>query len=177
MCWLSKLFKTKILPQNNIVISETIPFPEENPDFSQTIGNVIVSNVINKWLIDYHVPLEFWDYWRTMIDIVIDIEIQYPAQSWEADGIRHIAIRPAWLNPGVIAHEQAHNSYALLGIELKALFSTAYTPLKTTDKFIKLLYSQNSYGLTSDIEGHAEVYRYLGNKMPDILKQYYPKLF
>jgi len=40
-----------------------------------------------------------------------------------------------------------------------------------------LLYAKNPYGLTNDIEGHAEVYRYIGEKMPEQLKRYYPMLF
>jgi hypothetical protein len=88
-----------------------------------------------------------------------------------------MVIKPKWLNPGVIAHEQAHNSYALLTPAQKASFSTVYTPLKNTDPLIKLLYSKNAYGLTNDIEGHAEVYRYLGRQMPQQLVPYYPQLF
>ncbi len=166
MCWFSRLFKPLKLP-----------YPEEPPDYNQTINTVDIGWVIDCWLFGYYVPPEHWNYWRTMIDIKIDTTINYSAGVWEEGGMRHMRVRPEWLNPGVIAHEQAHNSYALLNDMDKQFFNVAYTPLKTTDPLIKLLYSKNAYGLTNDIEGHAEVYRYIGYKMPEVLKQYYPKLF
>ena len=52
-----------------------------------------------------------------------------------------------------------------------------YAPLKNSDPLIRLLYSKNAYGLTNDIEGHAEVYRYIGQWMPAQMKPYYPMLF
>ncbi len=155
----------------------TIPHPEEKPDYFQAIGILDLSLAITEWLVSYHVPTEYWDYWRTKIDIEIDPTIVYPAEVHEENGIRHMVIRPEWLNAGVIAHEQAHNSYALLSDIDKQFFSAAYIPLKTTDPLIKLLYKTNTYGLTNDVEGHAELYRYLAGSMPEILKQYYPRLF
>jgi hypothetical protein len=59
----------------------------------------------------------------------------------------------------------------------KADFKKAYTPLINSDPLIVFLYSRNTYGLSSVVEGHAEVYRYIGDKMPEKLKPYYPKLF
>jgi len=49
--------------------------------------------------------------------------------------------------------------------------------LTTQDPLIVYFFSINSYGLTSDIEGNAEVYRYLGDRMPGVLNKYYPRLF
>ncbi len=166
MCWLSKLFKPL-----------SLPYPEEKPDYSQTIDNVNISLVIDKWLLNYYVPSVYWDFWKTKIDIVVDPNYQYPAGVWEENGVRHMRVRPEYLNVGVIAHEQAHNSYSLLTDLEKQLFSTTYTPLKTTDPLIKLLYKTNTYGLTNDVEGHAEVYRYIGYDMPPTLKAFYPKMF
>jgi hypothetical protein len=100
-----------------------------------------------------------------------------PAATWEMGGRRFLAIKPQWLNPGVIAHEQAHNSYALLPPEGKAQFAAVYSRLRGVDPLICLLYSKNRYGLTNDIEGHAEVYRYIGQQMPADLKLFYPRLF
>ena len=100
-----------------------------------------------------------------------------PAGTWEAGGKRHLAVKPPWLNPGVVAHEQAHNSHALLDANQKNDFAALYVPLKSTDPLITLLYSKNRYGLSSDIEGHAEVYRYIGQQMPVQMKPYYPLLF
>ena len=154
-----------------------IPYPEETPDYTRTLDNTRIDEVLNEWLLNYKVPCEYWSFWKTKIVIGVTEAIPYPAQQWEQDGVRHLQVRPEWVNPGVIAHEQAHNSFALLSGVDKQFFSIAYNPLKDTDPLIKLLYSINSYGLTSEIEGHAEIYRYLGGQMPDILKQYYPRLF
>jgi len=164
----------------------TIPHPEEPPDYEAT-ADIDHLPVISDWLLYWQVPAEYWLYWQSAIDVQVyetypDYMIAWgvspdaPAFAWEQNGKRHIAIKPAFLNKGVIAHEQAHNSYALLTEEQKSEFSTAYTPLKTTDPFIKYLYSINPYGLTSDIEAHAEIYRYLQGEIPVELLKYYPKL-
>jgi len=169
--WLWNLFhKPKPVPL-------TLPYPQESANYSQTVDNVNAPSVIVLWLNSYRVPTEFWNYWQTKIEITIDPNYYYPAATWEENGIRHLTVRPEWLNAGVIAHEQSHSSFALLTDAEKQAFSLEYTPLKDTDPLIKLLYSTNYYGLTSDVEGHAELYRYLGDKMPQSLKRYYPKLF
>jgi hypothetical protein len=141
----------------------TIPHPEEAPDYSKTVDNTDLDSALNEWEINYNVPESYRDYWKTKIEITLDATLPYPAATYELGGIRQLKVRPEWVNPGVIAHEQAHNSYALLTEEEKAEFSTVYTPIKTTDRLVVYLYSKNSYGLTNDIEGHAEVYRYLGD--------------
>lgn len=74
-------------------------------------------------------------------------------------------MEPEWLNPGVIAHKQAHNAYASLSNKQKTDFAAIYTPLIDTDTIIVLLYPQNKYGLTNVIEGNAEIYRYLWNQI------------
>jgi len=154
-----------------------IPYPEEAPDHSKTIENTDLDAALDQWAEKYNVPVEHRDFWKTKIEIKLDAELAYPAATYASGGIRHLVIRPEYVNPGVIAHEQAHNSYALMTEEQKADFSKAYNPIKTTDPLIVLLYSQNKYGLTNNIEGHAELYRYLYDQMPDVLKQFYPKLF
>jgi hypothetical protein len=166
----------------------TLPHPEEPMNPLASLANTNFNSTITKWLLDWEVPAQHWDYWKTAIDIQVyeiyptflvtmGINQDIPAVTWEADGKRHLATKPKWLNPGVIAHEQAHNSYALLTPSQKAAFSTVYTTIKHTDPFITLLYSKNAYGLTNDIEGHAEVYRYIGKQMPAQLMMYYPRLF
>ena len=138
-----------------------------------------LDGVFNKWLHDYRVPEIYYDYWHKAIEIEVDKTLQPPSATWHnpRTGKRHIAVRPEYLNPGVLAHEQAHNSYALLTPDEKREFSAVYGPLKRKDPLIVFLYTINSYGLTSDVEGHAEVYRYIDEKMPEVLKKYYPKLF
>jgi hypothetical protein len=155
----------------------TIPHPEEPVDPSRTIDNTDLSAAIEQWMIDYNVPEIHRDHWRNNIVYSLDENLPGPAATHEEDGVRHLAIQPQWVNSGVIAHEQAHNSYALLTEEGKIAFSEDFNRLKTEDRLIKHLFSVNTYGLTNDIEGHAEVYRYIGDKMPEELKKYYPKLF
>lgn len=155
----------------------SIPHPEEPPDYSRTIENTDLDAVLDEWELNYDVPVGEREYWKTKIEIKLDATIPYPAGTYELNGIRHLTIRPEWVNPGVIAHEQAHNSYALLTSEQKTEFATTYAPIKTSDPLVVFLFHENSYGLTNDIEGHAEIYRYLGAEMPGVLKKYYPKLF
>jgi hypothetical protein len=155
----------------------TIPHPEEAADYSQTVENTNLSSAVEQWEEKYNVPEKFRVYWKTRIAIKLDANLSAPAVTYESQGIRQLSIRPEWVNPGVIAHEQAHNSYALLTKKQKAQFSTDYRRLKTSDSLIVFLFSRNPYGLTSDVEGHAEVYRFLCEEMPEGLKQYYPRLF
>ena len=154
-----------------------IPHPEEPENPLATLENVSISDTLDTWIREYQVPILEWDYWGNAIVITVRNDIPYPAQTYEQDGIRHLEVKPGWLNPGVIAHEQAHNSYSLLTAEQRTDFSTIYTSLKTGDPLIVFLYSKNPYGLTNDVEGHAEVYRYLGSQMPAVLRPFYQKLF
>ncbi len=162
-----------------------LPHPEEPMNPHATLATVNAAAVLDQWLSQWGVPTQYWDHWRQTIDIqVYDVyppglgmTQETPAGVWEADGKRHMAIKPQWLNPGVIAHEQAHNSYAYLNAEQKATFSALFSSLKNTNPLMKHLFSINTYGLTNDVEGHAEVYRYIGQEMPSELKQFYPALF
>jgi hypothetical protein len=166
----------------------TLPHPEEPINPSATLANTNVDAVMTKWLQAWSVPTPYWDYWKKAIDLkvydiypanlaAIGLKQDTPAGTWEAGGKRYMVVKPQWLNPGVIAHEQAHNSYALLDPNQKTSFSGIYNSLKNIDPLIRLLYSKNTYGLTNDIEGHAEIYRYIGQQMPEQLKPFYPMLF
>ena len=168
MCWLGKLFSNALV----------LAYPEEPPDYTKTLDNTDIDTALTDWMINYFVPTEYWWWWGGAIVISLTNNISYPAATYDgADGKRHLDVRPEYLNAGVIAHEQAHNSYSLMTDTQKVSFNSIYTPLKYSDPLIKLLYSKNTYGLTSDIEGHAEIYRYLGGKIPSALKTFYPKLF
>jgi hypothetical protein len=169
IAWLVGLFKKKSSPLL------TIMHPEEPPDYSKTMDNTTTEGLLEAWFKGWKVPQQYQSWWLKEMNIVISLQYPYPAATFSE--ARQLWIRPEWTNPGVVAHELAHVSHSLLTEEMKANFSTVYTPLKNTDPLIRLLYSQNTYGLTNDVEGHAELYRYLGEKMPEQLKQFYPKMF
>ena len=161
-----------------VVPPMSLPHPEEKPDSSQTMTTPgLVDAMFQKWYDSYNVPIASRDYFRNKVIVQLDDTLTFPAGTWtDADGIRHLKIKPEWCNAGVLAHEQAHNSYALLTDEQKAEFSVAYNAVKGTDPYIKLLYSINTYGLSSDVEAHAELGRYLWGKLPESLLKYYPRL-
>ena len=129
------------------------------------------------------------EYKKTLFDEASEItffvelndKIPYSAGTWKAAGIRHLQVRPEWCNAGVLAHEQAHCSYALLTEDEKLLFETAYNNAQP-HPFIVLLHRVNTYMNQTDklgrhVEGHAELYRYIGlEKLPVTLKRFYPKL-
>ena len=155
----------------------TIPYPEESPDYSRTVANTDLDSALDDWMIKYNVPERYRNFWKTEVVSTLDDNLPHPAETSGEGGVRYLKIHPEWTNPGVIAHEQAHNSYAFLNMVQKVGFSVIYTVVKVTDPLIVYLYSVNPYGKTNNIEGHAEVYRYLGGEMPGILKGFYPKLF
>ena len=152
------------------------PYPEEKFDPDATVENKFADDAIFRWYHDYNVPYRFREYWGLQVIIEIAASFQYPAGVWEEGGKRHMVVQPGYLNSGVIAHEQAHNSYALLTLDWKAWFAQAYIRVQDTEQ-IKKLWKYRSYGTINYTELYAELYRYLGEFMPDSLKRYYPKLF
>jgi len=167
----------------------TLPYPEEPHDPTRTVSNTSIQGMLAAWLKQRAVPEEYREYWTNQIEINLydiwpkevitryRINSKTPAFAFGSDGKRYLFALAPWFNIGVIAHEQAHNSYALLTDPQRAEFRALYEPLISTEPYIRLLYSINHYGLSSIVEGHAELYRYLGEKLPIILKAYYPKLF
>ena len=165
------------------------PYPEEkfNPDATE--DNVIIEDIIDSWFWHYDVPEEYHDYWLYKIDIKIDAIFPYAAGVWESNGIRHLTAQPGWFNKGVLAHEQAHNSYFTMTEEKKDSFKSAYLALRDSESLKHLKDYKAVFKLEPDelcpwhnnvpaiIEQHAEIYRYLGTQMPQVLKQFYPKLF
>uniref|UniRef100_A0A6M3KKL1 Uncharacterized protein n=1 Tax=viral metagenome TaxID=1070528 RepID=A0A6M3KKL1_9ZZZZ len=141
------------------------------PNYSATVENTDITAVINQWLKDWNVIS--YEYWGT-VDIKLSTEYSYAACTFAET--KQMFVRPEWCSPGVIAHEAAHISYSLLSSEEKHQFNLLYRPLITTDPYITLLYSQNNYGLVNDVEGHAEIYRYICEKLPYELKGFYPNL-
>jgi hypothetical protein len=185
--FLKSLSETPPTPASSPTETYSLPHPEEPMNPSATMANTDSITILTKWLSDWEVPAQNWDYWKTVIDIQVydiypasviamGISQDIPAATWFADGKRHLAIKTQWLNPGVIAHEQAHNSYWLLKEEQKKQFAAAYKTLKENDTIMKFLFSKQ-VTTRDDVEAHAEIYRYLGQNMAAQLKTYYPLLF
>lgn len=177
MCeFLKNLFKPKL----------AIPYPEEPINPGQTIANLDKDGIFENWLVDYSVPAQHWDFWKNQIKLAVydewpaeclavGIKTDTPAYTINYGTERHFNCLAHWFNPGVIAHEQAHNSYDLLTSDKRMEFIRALINEKN-NPWIALL--QKAGKLNSGIvESHAEIYRYLGMKLPDNLKEYYPKLF
>lgn len=184
MGWIKRLLELIFKPRLSL------PHPREPQDLSATVLTVDKTAVLGRWLSGWHVLAKYHDYWLNKINLYVydawppeilttysNIQTTTPGFALSEGQGRAVYVLASWLGPGVIAHEQAHNSYALLTESDRAAFEAAYNTVKDTDPLIRLLYSQNQYGLTSIVEGHAEVYRYLGERLPDSLKRYYPKLF
>jgi len=155
------------------IVKKTValPHPKEIPVYGRDYDKDWLAAAMTEWLGLWEVIDP--DFWMDDVYIHQDVSVFYPA--WASAEYKEIGIRPEWCNPGTIAHEVAHISYGLLTDKQKQAFSDTYIPLK--DKgWIKELYKQNTYGLSNVIEGHAEVYRYIGQCMPEVLKQFYPKL-
>jgi hypothetical protein len=162
----------------------TIPHPEEPPNYAQTPTNTNIAMFVDKWLTDWAVPDKYHLGWKLTLDFIIDNSFPYPAGVWgTSDGIIHGKFQSPYVNTGVVAHEGGgHGSYAKLTEDEKLEFESTYVPLLNDDNpetqtIMELLWTVNSYMHTSAVEAHAEVYRYLGQFMPEELKQFYPNLF
>ena len=172
---------TPVMPQPAQTRPLTLPHPEQQKNLSQTMANVNIDEVFQAWYDSYNVPVESRKYFRNTIFVELNDKIPYSAGTWKAAGIRHLQVRPEWCNAGVLAHEQAHCSYALLTEDEKLLFETAYNNAQP-HPFIVLLHRVNTYMNQTDkldrhVEEHAELYRYIGlEKLPVTLKRFYPKL-
>jgi hypothetical protein len=85
-------------------------------------------------------------------------------------------LKPEFANPGILAHEFSHLSWAQLSEPQKAYFPQDYVEVMLKDDLLRFLYFQKPFMNASIVEAHAEIFRYLGLKMPENLKQYYPFL-
>ena len=161
-----------------------LPHPEEPKNTTQTMDNTYPAAIMEKWFDSYNVPVENRDYFRTWLvvklvkPLIVGFQEVPACTYWDGNDKRHLDIEPEYCNPGVLAHEAGgHGSYTLLTYEQSQSFNNLFDSMKNTDPKLVYLWTVNNYGLTSNVEGHAEVYRYWGNEMPESLKVYYPKLF
>jgi hypothetical protein len=155
----------------------TLPHPEEPADFTRTVENICIDEILTLWVAQWNVPVENFNYWRDRLIVNVTTSIANAGQAWQdADKKRHLDVRPEYFNAGVVAHEMAHASWELLTPEQQAEFSKIHQAIKDTNPYIVLLYSKNTYGLTNDNEAHSEIYRFLGQFMAEELKPFYPRL-
>ena len=159
MCkFLLSLFKPKLV----------LPHPQE-PINKQPVTDY--EKCIDDWLTRWAVPPEYWSFWLSRpVIITTDVPCAQTTQDLTS-------FNPYWLSPGIVAHEFCHISYGLLSEVGKSNFSIESSAFMKTDPLIKLLFKTNAYGLTNDAERHAEIGRYIGDRMPESLKIYYPRMY
>ncbi|MDD5511381.1 MAG: hypothetical protein PHI12_11330 [Dehalococcoidales bacterium] len=166
--------------------------PEEDIAPYQTAANTDAAAIRLKWLVDWKVPKENWDIFIGNVQVVVfdywtpEIFAKFPTFSGKApaftfaeNGQRYIYILAPWLNAGIFAHENGHTSWFMLTEDQKRGFSEAYDKVKK-DPLIVYLFDKKPYGNPDDekdIEDHADIYRFLAEKMPAPLKPFYPLLF
>lgn len=172
----------------------TLPHPEEPArDWQRTspIGETdhLFESVFWEFIAQWGVPAseaealrnttiwEFYDEWpQTYLDW--GLQPNTPACAWtDGDGYRHSAYLAKWAVPGVMAHEAGgHGAWFQQSEPEHVDFEDTYQTVKDAP-LIVLLWSINTYGLSSPVERHAELYRYLGTNVPEPLKRFYPRLF
>jgi hypothetical protein len=148
----------------------TLPYPEEAPDYTQTITG---EQLLQKFFARYYVPQIHWDFWRT-VTVIVDKNLKNPAAM--SSETKTLYLKPEYGNAGILAHEFSHLSYAQLSDSQKSSFASDYVNAMQKDQLLRTLYAQKPYIKSSLVEAHAEIYRYLGTRMPEVLKKYYPKL-
>ncbi len=172
---------------NKLFFKPSLPHPEEKPDPNATIENTDIEQVIDQWLVNWQVPAEYWDFWENKIVVHLynewssetlskyyGLTKDTPAFTIEENGVRHLYSLASWFNKGVVAHEQAHNSYALLNGERKLEFEEVFDTELETNKLLRYVWEHKPCMRKDVVEGHADYYRYCNAKN---LEQFYIKLF
>ncbi len=159
---------SKLFAKPDILV---LPHPEESPILTGTTENTDIKSVIENWLTAWHVINP--DFWRHDVDIELSLLFS-PEGTYGQQ--RLIYIHPQWAVPGVIAHGAGHVVYEILSDEEKASFQVEFSKALETDKLLQLAYAEKPYMQTNAIETHADTYRYLGEKVPESLRKYYPNL-
>ena len=151
-------------------LPSSLPYPEEPPDPNLRISG---EQLLQQFFSKYFIPPQHWDFWRT-VEIRIDPTFSSPAGM--ISQTKTLILRPEYANAGILAHEFSHLSYYLMSEEEKAHFASDYINIIQKNPLLRFLYFQKPYIKSSLVETHAEIFRYLGLKMPEGLKSYYPKL-
>jgi hypothetical protein len=155
------------------IASTSLPHPEEPPNYAVRTSLINPRPAFEKWLKDWEVPPKHWGFWNS-VKVVVKTDIHYAAATWSDKKL--LWIRPEWCNPGVIAHEMSHISYWYLSPGDKKLFNNTWRQFQS-DPYLNLLVTKRPNTGKSNVEAHAEIYRFLGVKMPAGLKKFYPYLF
>jgi hypothetical protein len=186
MCqWVKTLFKPKtpVIPPTPPVTPPAppigpaplaIPYPEEPGNPTQTMDNTDGAATVAAWQMTRAFPPAQLPFWQ---QITVELSLTCPGVAATYDDEKKIRVHPDYCNPGVIAHEMAHISYFRLSGDMQDSFVAAFDQALTTNPLLKYVYDAKGYLHVSGIEAHADVYRYLGEKMPGSLKGYYPRLF
>lgn len=143
-------------------------------DQSMTMESVRIAEVIENWLRTWKVPQRYHSFWLEECDIKLSLKYRAPAATIAQT--REIFVRPEWANPGIIAHEVCHIVWQFLSDSQRESFQKDLTDALKHDYLIRLAWQTKPYMQTNKIEAHADIYRYLGDRMPEALKSYYPKL-
>lgn len=168
-------------------VSSKLPFPEEPRNNEATIENTDIGLIWDKCFEERAVPAAN----RNALKALVKVELVYPffvdiggvyqevpAGTWkDVLGRYNMKCEPQWANSGLFAHELCHPVYDCLTPEERLEFESVYGLQVESNELMVYLDSVNSYMNTTVIEAHAEVYRFLGQYMPDSLKKFYPGLF
>lgn len=191
MCikWFKKKQTTPVVPPvvppvTSLVVPDppkptyNLPHPQEGRNDSATIETTDMFKVLTDFYTKYSISTDNQPFWNQ-----VKFKVEYPliingneCPAGTDSQTKTMWIEPQWASAGVLAHELAHISYYQLSPDAQAKFAVLHDGFKNTDILVKLLYSMNGYGLTSEVEGHAEIFRYLGLAMPQELKTFYPRL-
>lgn len=158
-------------PEPPVIVTPvlTIPHPQEPQMPAGYVPDLpaVIESFIKQW----HVSERDW---IGVIDYRIDDTM--PDIAHAHSDRREVNFQSRWCTEGVMAHETAHIQWFDLTEAQRQEFISLYKPLFDSDPYMKLLKFYNTYWMTSDCEAHAEIYRYLGGKMPQALWRYYPHL-
>jgi len=156
-----------------------IPHPEEVKNKGAKVSDVDVQSLFSDWFVGWEVMNQQY-FLGVRIDIIDNLYVNYygkvPAATYSQE--MRMEIDAEWANAGVLAHEMAHISwFNLLSENHKAEFFTEYNNALMENDLLRSISSVKPYMRTGAIfEKHADTYRYMGQSMPEKLKQFYPNL-
>lgn len=181
--YIYRLFLRRLLRRLPTELENVLPYPKEKPDWSLTLEDTTAEEVVSNWLLDYKVPKKYSSFWYG-VKVILEYTgkpkpwtAYSPADTIAQERWRRVRLNVAFTNSsGTLAHELAHISRYYLTLGQMADFSEDFHRLRKTDDLLQIAWESSKYMRKNDTEGYADCYRLLGNKMPDALKVYYPKL-